>query len=586
MDIKTEPTTLERIFNGYQTKYSVPDYQRDYSWKSDQVEELWSDIITSRKNNTEYFMGTIVLNADSTQDQYEIVDGQQRLSTFTLLFSVIASIGNCFELNKDIFPGVERNEESRKKARRIHDMARERLFYLSEPDNYYLTINKKDRNIFDQQVRSLDLVLTEENELKAKSNESRIIKTKKLFYKLILDEFVNKPDPLNELNQTLIHFVKRLKFITIIVNSDYDAFLLFESLNSKGMDLSIADLVKNKLLMYENSSEDKSYKLLTNWDDMISSMEGKSRISSVDYLRIYWMSFIGNNITKKELYKHVKSYLSESNNALDFSIDLKIKAERFSEFTDRNLVWPSGQHNNNKVLQIMSEINTLKYTLCYPVLLYSSFNAQEVLEELAQLSLSYLFRWVTIGDYSVGTANETFNKVLSLLKEGEKDKYKLFEPFNNDISRIGDDEFKNSFKTFRTKDNAVAKYILGKIYAHSNNYECVANFNKVQLEHILPQKPWKWLNEGGFEIPEGTIIEDWIYHIGNMTLLNKTLNQGISNSLFNKKAYEYKDSPFPMTNEIFKEFNCDNKDWKANRIIERAEVLSDLAVNIWPLNII
>lgn len=574
--------TLERMFVGFQTKYTVPDYQRDYSWKSEQVEELWSDIITSRQNETEYFMGTIVLNSEDSEDQYEIVDGQQRLSTFTLLFSVIASIGGCFSDNHKIFPVVERDDDSTKLAKRIEAMSRERLVHTSEPDNYYLTINRKDRNTFDTQVRSLDSVLVEDSDLKIKPNESRVIKTKKILYKLIWDEFKNNPEALNELYKTLIHFVKRLKFIRIVVTNDYDAFLLFESLNSKGMDLSIADLVKNKLLMYGGKDNEIITKLLDNWDSMISLLD-KSRISSVDYLRIYWMTFPGAGITKKELYKHIKTHLQE-NDPLVFVESLNRKAELFYEFTDKDLTWPSGQHQSQPYLQKISEINTLKYTLCLPVLLYASFHTKGILEELAQISLSYLFRWVTIGDFSVGKANETFNKVLKLLKDGETKKSIVFEPFKNDYHRINDEEFIKSFKSFRTKDNYVAKYILGKIHAHTQNNECIPDFNKIHLEHVLPQQTKLWMEgEEIFSPTAGTVLDDWVYQLGNMTLLNSKLNQKIGNSVFSKKVEKYKDSPFYMTGDIYKKFKNNKYQWSSEVIIKRADAWATLAVNIWPL---
>ena len=584
MDIKTEPTNLEQIFSGYQTKYTVPDYQRDYSWKSEQVEELWADIITSKKNNTEYFMGTIVLNAEAIEDQFEIIDGQQRLSTFALLFSAIASIGNNFKSDSNIFPYVNRNPDNEKTAKRIHDMARERLYYLSEPDNYYLTINKKDRDVFDKQVKGLDTVFTEESDLSLKSNESRVVKTKKIFFKLLRDEFANDSDALTKLYSTLIHFLKKLKFIKIIVTNDYDAFLLFESLNSKGMDLSIADLVKNKLLMHCSGLQENRHKLLSNWDEMISVLDNKSRVSVVDYLRIYWISFIvKNNITKKELYKHIKDHLN-SNNALEFSEDLKVTSHVFLEFTNKTLIWPVGEHQQKHVLKTMSEINTLKYTLCYPLLLFASVKEIYFLEELTQICLSYLFRWVSIGDFSVGAANENFNKALNLLKEGPVDKKIILDLFRSD-SRINDEEFKKLFKSSQIKDNTVAKYILGKIHAHSTNNDQVPNFDNLHLEHILPQKPEKWMTEGGYWFGNVDKIDENIYHLGNMTLLNKVLNQSISNSVFESKAEEYKNSTFPMTKEIYEKYIEDGQTWNIQWINKRAENWADLAVKIWPLDI-
>ncbi len=584
MEIKTDPVNLETLFSGYATKYMVPDYQRDYSWTSDQVDELWTDIITSLKTDSEYFMGAIVLNRQEAEDHYEIVDGQQRLSTFTILFSVVASLAKAFKDNSQVFPNCIRTTENLSIAAKVEKMAMDRLYYTSEPDNYFLIINKKDRETFSAVIKDLNTVILTEQELKIISNESRVKKTRKLFFKSVLDHFGSHENAIEQLYKTLVHFIKRLKFIRIIVSSDIDAFLLFESLNSKGMDLSIADLVKNKLLMIGANTNDSREAVLGNWDFMVSNIEGKSRISSVDYLRTYWISFPGKNTTKKELYKNIKTYLtSGSNNVLEFSRDLSKKSATFAALTDKSLIWPESQHKKEGLYKVMGELNVLKYTLCHPVILYATCERPNDAEIIARLSLSFLFRWVTIGNFYVGKAFDVFAHVLLALKNDESLE-SVIAPFSTEKDRISDEEFERAFRVFRTQDNTVAKYVLGRIHAHEKSYQLIPAFNELHLEHVLPQQTSKWHTAEGFELLAGTNYEDWIYHIGNLTLLAKDANMSVQNKVFEDKVDAYSESPFAMTSAIGIRHALDSRSWSPDWINERAEAWAKIAPKIWSMD--
>lgn len=144
MNITPESKSLEKILSGFERSYYVPDYQRDYSWTTDEVETLWIDVINSYKQSSDYFMGTVVLKKYSdSEDCFDIVDGQQRLATFSILFSVIASIGECFKNNSSIFKDAKRDSDSEKIARKIESIASGRLLEVSEPDNYFVKLNKK-----------------------------------------------------------------------------------------------------------------------------------------------------------------------------------------------------------------------------------------------------------------------------------------------------------------------------------------------------------------------------------------------------------------------------------------------------------
>ncbi|TPE16806.1 DUF262 domain-containing protein [Pantoea vagans] len=584
MNIIPESKSLEKILTGLETKYTVPDYQRDYSWSVNEVETLWTDIVISHKQQSEYFMGTIVLKKhEKDSDIFDIVDGQQRLATFSMLFQVFASLGDAFSSNLKVLEQVERNPVSLELAKKLSKVARARLREPSEPDNYYLRLNKKDNEHFEYIVRdeSVTSFSTEEALNKINKSDKRLLKTKKTFTQKVIEEYSGK-DALQEIYSTLVHVVKRLKFITIEVETDYDAFLLFESLNSKGMDLSVADLLKNKILMKANGDEHVSEILLNNWEAMISAIE-PSRLSPVDFLRVYWEAIQGANITKKELYKHIGIYIDRSNDILSFSKKLRNIASDFSIYASSDLVFPTSIHQagKDKHLAFFGEINSLKYTTCLPLLMYTHQHKPEMLVSLAKMSLSFLFRWITIGDYSVGGAKKIFDEVLKRLQNNQ-DKELIIEPFLSQSDKIGDDIFINSMRQFKAQDNQIAKYILSKHYLFMNKEQCIPNYGEVHLEHVIPQAYSLWESDEKFSLPKGAYIKDYIYNIGNLTLLHKQINQSIKNKTFDKKAKEYADSIFPGTKEIFLQFENDMY-WNAEIIDRRGQEIAIMAPAIWPL---
>ena len=229
-------------------------------------------------------------------------------------------------------------------------------------------------------------------------------------------------------------------------------------------------------------------------------------------------------------------------------------------------------------MKVFGDINTLKYTTCLPLVMYCQKNRPDLLDVITKVSLSFLFRWITIGSYSVGGAKKVFDQVIDNLREGKSNSSALL-PFFSHEDKIGDEEFKLSLNHFKVKDNSIAKYIWSKYELDCNNNESVPNYSEIHLEHILPQHPEKW-QEIGFVTPEGTTVKDWIYHIGNMTLLNKKQNQKEQNNIFTKKVVSYQGSVFEETRNI-----SSLRDWKVDNITERADRLSDKACEIWPLNI-
>lgn len=178
MQIQSEPQTLERIFTGVSTRYAVPHYQRDYTWVQDQWNELWADINTAFQSQQEYFLGSFVLNTENltTTGIYEIVDGQQRLTTFTIMFSVIRDLARFYETHTghESFQNLQTGEPNSEKARRAATKAGTLIVHLSEPDNFFLKLNDKDHPIFYSAIQKEGPPLLAKEDRNTTRSESRL----------------------------------------------------------------------------------------------------------------------------------------------------------------------------------------------------------------------------------------------------------------------------------------------------------------------------------------------------------------------------------------------------------------------------
>lgn len=586
MQIQSEPQTLERIFTGVSTRYAVPHYQRDYTWNLDQWVELWNDITTAFKGNKEYFLGSFVLNTENLGDQgiYEIVDGQQRLSTFTILFSVIRDLARHFGQSPadSAYAAMGLTQQlNSEKASRAATKASTLVVHLSEPDNYFLRLNDKDHPTFHEKIQKDGTPLLTKEERQTYKAESRLTKGKKFFTRKVLEEFLNDDQGFVQLERFVTFCMTKLILLRIAVGSDNDAYLLFETLNDRGLDLSISDLVKNRLLLGCDGNEDKKKRVLDKWNDLISRL-GKSRFQPHDYLRFYWCAF-EEKCTKKELYRLIRDKLAEGDgeHLLDRWVE---SSEFFFEITDRNLRFPHSSLSLGTTKSSYAELNTLGYSVYIPLFLHLNRHRPTLLDRIAGPAASYLFRVITVGGFSAGRAESRFEKILEAVERGDTDEA-ILGIFAQD-PEAADEKFSERIRTQRFEDNKTARHFLSKWHLHENGEGHPLNHD-VHLEHVLPQKDDAWPS---FDFT-GRAREDWVYSIGNMTLLEQALNKSVQASPFSTKVNRYcqrvqdndQGSAIPMTYRIAAEHSAQSRDWDNDWISERSETFATGAPEKWPL---
>lgn len=586
MEIIPSDVNFETLLHGQHLKYFVPEYQRDYAWTADEIDDLLADVERAWKDGQDYFLGTVVLNKrPEAENHFEIIDGQQRIATATIIYSVIWSFAREFQANNEFLQAIERNDKNKQLAERLGDISKLRIVRVGHPNEHYLELNKKDHQFLRDHIQKPLPPLSRADANKSyKGPDNRVIKAKRRITKYLYDmvdscgaEFLEK------LDQFLGVFDTKVRIIRIQVGSDYDAYLLFESLNSKGLDLSIADLLKNKMLM--SAGHDKE-EILSNWDAMVLTLQDSTYSKPQDFIRFYWSAF-QEPVTKNTLYKSVRKVIDDKNiGALKLSQQFKEKAQLFANLTISDFEWPKNAPPANTLEQYVAELNTLGYQICLPALLYSSsIHGAANVTRLAKSALSFLFRTITIGGNSVKVADDAFREVLKQLKDGME-----IEAICKVLAanpKASDEVFRESFAEFTTENSGIARYILAKLHVHYTGIEQIPH--TYHLEHILPQQPEKWV-KSGFKGFDGLIRkEDLIFHIGNMTLLDGKINSSIQNDTFEKKVTEYRrkdangGTTFPMTFELSDRYIDQPYEWTMEGIRNRAKKWADDAPKVWPL---
>ena len=590
MDIQAFPSSIETIFNGMDTRYFVPHYQRKYEWTIEHIAELWHDITTAADSTADYFLGSVVLNKEDQQDnQFQIVDGQQRLTTLTVLLAAIRDLAHHYQENaaSEWFIAISA-EGSRDDARVCEDVTTNRIIYTSDPGMYYLAVNDTDQPTLYERIQKAqrDIPSPSDDRSKIKPRDHRLIKAQKFFRSSIYEHFLKHADGFARLRAFLRYCQTKLKILKIVVASDVDAYLLFESLNDRGLELSIADLVKNRVLVACGEDANKRDRLLAKWNAMAEQLES-SRFKMRDYLRFYWAAF-HEACTAKQLYKKIRDALNSSN--VQSHVDEWCQLlQYFCSITSKELRFPTSELPYPSLESCYAEMHQLAYAVHIPLFLKAQKTNPDWLAELAPCVRNFLFRAISIGDLSAGLADSKVRQAIGVIDSGGAIG-DVLAIFNLDAS-VDDQAFMENLRQRQFEEPRIAKYLLAKIHLdrHGQSHHLGSD---TELEHVLPQNRNAWPT---FDC-NGRSKEDFVYALGNLTLLEKKLNASVSDQPFNIKVNCYKQrrgrsdartsTAIPMTFEIHQAFQSaadgtPERSWDAARIQQRTEKFAKEAVRIF-----
>lgn len=538
-------------------QFTIPIYQRPYSWQKKQCEKLWEDIQNAAKNDREHFIGSIVRFENSQEEEvtiHTVIDGQQRITTILLLISAMI---------------LKQENEHR----------------AQEWQELYLTNRHKEKDLFykilltDKDKSSLTNIIDNNNN---KIESTRIKENFELF-----QEFLKKIDDLDIIHKG----IRKLKIVDVVLDLKHDdPQLIFESLNSTGLKLSQADLIRNFLLMKLNpSQQEKIYK--NYWQDVekkFSSNLKNSKDEDIifnrffrDYLTIKNEGIITN---ESNVYEKFKIYTEKQQEEQKANIEIiVVDIYKFSEFYTK-IAYPREQENNSKLKQAFIDLNNIKVNVSYPFLMsvYDDFDSKIIDEktflDILKLVESYVFRRF-ICELATNSLNKTF---ANLHKSINKEKY--FDSLQLKLA-----SFKNN-ERFPRDEEFTEKLKLKNLYEvkHYKTYWLLKfeNFNKkepisienLSIEHIMPQNqgnsnlPPYWQQEIGENYQQ--VWAKYLHTLGNLTFT--AYNSELGNKSFADKKIFFDKSPLKL-NESFRDF----ENWNEDSINKRAEILIAEMLKIW-----
>ncbi len=542
--MKADATTLlDFIKDNQKNQLVIPIYQRVYSWEKKQCKELWDDIIKIGGDDKMdgHFIGSILYVLDGithSDNALLIIDGQQRLTTITLLLTAL-------------------RDHWSDKRKEIED------HYLINSDK---DGDKKFRLILSESDKDTLLSLIDKDKRKPSKPSSKIVENFKLF-----EEWVSNTDKL----ETIFKGLEKLMIVYIALKKEkYDPQLIFESMNSKGMELSQTDLIRNYIVM-ETEVEKQEDFYNKYWRAMEEEFEQNKKL--FDRFVRHYLTIKTREIPNiKKVYVAFKDYRQKEGIGIE---DLLKDLQKYCGYFCWIVFKKEADKDLNKALGFLVD---LEMDVIYPLLLelYSDYS-DGVLSKDDFIPIIFLIESYICRRAVCGLGTNSLNKVFpSFTKHIQKDEY--FESLKAHFGYLtekqrfpNNDEFKDRFITIDFYKFKKKEYF----------FERLENFDRKErvytheytTEHIMPQtltaEEWKRDLGENFQ----AIHNKYLHTIGNLTLTG--YNPEYSNNSFQEKQGMeggFKDSPLRLNQGL-----RDLESFGEEEIKKRANDLADLALKIW-----
>lgn len=524
--------------------FRVPVYQRNYDWTNIQCEKLFLDILEANKKNCQHFIGTVVyiddVNGGSGLNEVLIIDGQQRITTIYILLKAL------YNASKDVSFHIEREIEEVMFNRHCDEMYKIKLKPV-KTDNEQLMYMIKDR------IEMMD-------------RNSNVYKNYIIFEKLI-DEHLKSGLEIND----ILNGIKKLEVVEIILDKSLgdEPQKIFESINSTGLDLSLADLIRNYLLM-DNINQEALYEEY--WLEIEKNVGYKNL---GDFVINYLNSQISKSVNEKNAYHLFKKHCIENNLTCEYILkSLKRTSKYYGAFIGEN------KYYSAELTKYLSAFNTIKQTTVLP-LLFKIFNDyednrinEESLSKVLNYLLTYLIR-ITACEISKNLSKFMKSMYDRVIDGKYNNYYERFVIFLNDLRANDrmptDKEFRDALISKPLYKKNICKYLLSVIENSTKEHIDVSNLT---IEHILPQKENAavWRKEIGEDYD--SVYDLYLHTLGNLTITGH--NSELGTKSFNDKKKIIKDNS---------KANILNKDvlsvdrWNKTSILNRANNLIDILLD-------
>ncbi|MCC5644538.1 DUF262 domain-containing HNH endonuclease family protein [Nostoc sp. CHAB 5824] len=549
---------LFRVFSN-DFAFSIPAYQRPYAWTKDQASELLTDLLSFLGDGSEavtdanpYFLGSIVLIKSEDAPEADVVDGQQRLTTLTILLSVLRSLAN-------IESALEITDYIYQKGKKLE----------GKENRYRLKLRKRDEDFFRhyiQDEKKLDDIF--------KLDTSQLTDSQKNI-QINANYFLEELKKLSEQRRdSLAHYLMMRCFLVVVSTPDLDsAYRIFSILNARGLDLSLSDFLKSEVIgAIPPSQQDKYTKIWETEEEDLGRdtfQELFAHIRMIDRKakprKTALKEFRDDILPQKEPQKFIDEVLKPYSDALEI-----INTANYQSNKDAETI--------NSLLRWLKQIDNFDWIP--PAILYFSKNShtpgklKQFFTELERLAAGLLILRADIND-RIGR----YAKLLVAIEENV-DLYALESPLQltpQEINRI-----------IKTLDGdlylikRIRQYVLLRLDSTLSQGEASYDYSVITVEHVLPQNPSEgstWL----LWFPNEEERSQYVHRIGNLVLLSRNKNAEAQNYDFDKKKEKYfvgkkGISPFVLTTQVLQQ-----SEWTPGVIEQRQEDSLQSLRKIWRL---
>lgn len=534
--------------------YNVPANQRDFAWTSEEVDLLWEDMTTAlREDRSEYFLGAIVLSQGRDKNSREIVDGQQRLATLTMLFAAIADIWKSHK-DESRALGVFRDFLGTEDRRTKEVIPKLSLNEINNPVFKALVIEGRKFT---------------PTEKKAWPHSNKLLDSAFSRLRDKVQEWTIQFDDLESALLDLEDFLSNnTNLIVIEVGDESDAYVIFETLNDRGLELAVSDLVKNYLFSLAANHIDRFKRV---WAE-VGVLLGSENLTP--FLRHFWLSEYWL-VRERDLYRAIRDRVKSPTAARQFMERLRKVADFYAALL--NLEHPFWTDFSVETRTFIEALLLFKVTQFRPVLLAAmeDFKPDHV-TKLLRMLMVISFRYTVVSSLGTGNLEKIYTDTALGIRKGKVKNLKdIFMRLK--AAYVEDDRFMNDFSQGSFSKANVARYILAEINDHLENdpeHKVAESSGRISLEHILPKshgKDWKGA------IPDGEDVQEYVELIGNLTLLEKGKNKGIAAAGFQeKKAKAFSQSSLALNKEI-----SAHSVWTSKEIVARSKDLARTARKVW-----
>lgn len=565
MKIESKDTDIESLLDsGY---FYIPRFQRPYSWDDENINDFWNDIVANQSDD--YFIGSMVVYKKQKQ-QYGVVDGQQRLTTITILLCVLRDTFQAIGEN-DLAEGIHQLVEKKDRVNR----------------NEYVLKTETSFPYFQEHIQKYNEVIEIDLEIRAEEkNLARAHARFKSLVKSVIDSVDNDPsvtkpnkkkiklEKLTSIRDTVLN----LSVIFITLDNEDDAYIIFETLNTRGKDLALADLVKNHFAKHLKSKGDVDIARLK-WDSLLETIHNSSADILMDnFIYHFWASRY-EAIPQKKLFPKIKNRITRAT-ARDYLNYLVSDSKIYRSLHEVTYGWDKNEKSISKSLGAM-QLFKLSQPIPATLSLARAYKDKVIklpkMRDALQAIEKFHFQFTAItSSRSSGGISAMYSAFAQKLYEAKTPQIasdeisKLTEKLRERVPSF--DEFIVAFKEVNftntnSKQKNLIKYILRKFSEHYK-YKFPVDFDELTIEHLHPQSKI-----------HGQWTTEVVGSLGNLIFLDGATNVEIDRRSFDEKRTLLLNSGCALPAYV-----SDAKAWTAEEITKHTEEMAQVAYNeIWKI---